>query len=43
MSILPRLIAWLGRLSSRAAQAPHPDCMNLRDWADLPAHHPKCG
>lgn len=18
----------------------HPDCMTLRDWADLPVHHP---
>lgn len=43
MSILTRLVAWLGRLSQGDRKSPHPDRMALRDWADLPAHHPECG
>ncbi|SMQ85621.1 hypothetical protein SAMN06295905_2908 [Devosia lucknowensis] len=42
MSILARLLAWLGR-SVPSARSQNPDCMTLHDWADLPTHHPKCG
>ncbi len=40
MSILARLLAWLGR--TRVRPTPHPDCMTVHDWADLPPHHPRC-
>jgi hypothetical protein len=43
MSILARLLAWLGRPVPAAPGPVNPDCMTLHDWADLPAHHPKCG
>jgi hypothetical protein len=42
MSILARLQAWLGRPVPSARRTPHPDCMTLQDWADLPTHHPDC-
>lgn len=39
MSILARFRAWLGRFAT-----PSPICdpgnFALRDWADLPTHHP---
>jgi hypothetical protein len=41
MSIIARLMAWLG-LRSRPASFTNPDCFALRDWADLPIHHPRC-
>lgn len=43
MSMLTRLLRWLGlRPSGARRPAPHPDTMSLRDWADLPPHHPLC-
>jgi hypothetical protein len=42
MSILARLLAWLGRVRSSSRPAPDPDSMTLHDWADLPTHHPVC-
>jgi hypothetical protein len=39
MTLLRRLLA---RLRLRMRQTPHPDCLNLREWADLPVHHPRC-
>jgi hypothetical protein len=42
MSILARLMAWLGRALSSDRHTPEPDSMTLRDWADLPADHPLC-
>ena len=42
MSILARLMAWLGRSLPATRPAPCPDQLPLRDWADLPAHHPRC-
>jgi hypothetical protein len=41
MTLLRRLLARL-RLPLRICQTPHPDCLNLREWADLPVHHPRC-
>ncbi len=41
MSLIRRLLARL-RLVPRACTQTHPDCLNLRDWADLPTHHPCC-
>lgn len=40
MSILARLLAWLGHSLAPERPTIHPDCMSLHDWADLPAHHP---
>lgn len=42
MSILSRLVAWLGRSRPSPRSTPQPDCMSLQDWADLPAYHPNC-
>lgn len=42
MSILARLLGWLGLPTPRRT-TPHPDALSLRDWADLPTHHPRCG
>jgi len=42
MSMLARLLTWLGQFRPAARHTPHPDCMTLHDWADLPAHHPGC-
>lgn len=42
MSILARLMAWLGRSAPTPRPTPQPDCMSLHDWADLPTHHPVC-
>lgn len=42
MSILARLVAWLGKPLPSPRPAPHPDCLTLHDWADLPVHHPSC-
>lgn len=39
MSILSRIIA---RLFASKPQDPQPDRLPLRDWADLPAYHPRC-
>ncbi|WP_297579361.1 hypothetical protein [Devosia sp.] len=41
MSLLTRLLGWL-RLSAPSRHTPHPDCLSLREWADLPTHHPRC-
>jgi hypothetical protein len=41
MSILARLLAWLGALSP-ARPSLDPDRLSVTDWADLPAHHPDC-
>lgn len=41
MSLLTRLAGWL-RLSAPRPHTPHPDCLDLREWADLPTHHPRC-
>lgn len=41
MSSLLQLIGRLfAALSAAAPAQPDPDSMSLRDWADLPAHHP---
>ncbi len=42
MSILARIKAWLG-LPAPSRPAIEPDTFALRDWADLPTHHPRCG
>jgi hypothetical protein len=41
MSIIARLVAWLSAFA-RPASVANPDCLALRDWADLPTHHPRC-
>jgi len=42
MSILARLLAWLGRPVPPTRRTPNPDRMSMHDWADLPPHHPRC-
>lgn len=42
MSILARLLAWLGRPVPTPPKTPDPEALSLRDWADLPPHHPRC-
>lgn len=40
MSILTRLLARLRLWAQPRPAAPDPERLALRDWADLPAHHP---
>lgn len=42
MSILARLLARLRPVARPPVSGPEPECMSLRDWADLPIHHPLC-
>lgn len=42
MSILTKLLRRLaGRSRVRVPASPHPDTLELRQWADLPAWHPR--
>lgn len=41
MSTLAHLVARLRQFLHTPPLAPHPDCMSLEDWADLPAYHPR--
>lgn len=36
-----RALAWANAPTARAPHAEHnPEAMSLRDWSDLPTHHP---
>lgn len=37
LQLIGRLVA---ALSAATPSAPDPESMSLRDWADLPSHHP---
>lgn len=46
MSPLAALLRRLGlrdRACPQATPAPLPECLSLREWADLPIHHPVTG
>jgi hypothetical protein len=44
MFVLARLRQWLlPWFTLAAAPPPEPEAPGLRDWADLPPHHPVCG
>ncbi len=42
MSSFVRRFARLFTTPASPRQRPDPDTMPLRDWADLPVHHPYC-
>jgi hypothetical protein len=42
MSRFMQRVARLLAAPSTAIRTPDPDNMSLRDWADLPAYHPRC-
>ena len=42
MSIQRRLATWLRLLTRPPIIPTNPDCFDLRTWADLPVHHPRC-
>lgn len=39
---LARFLSRLLRIGAARQPPRHPDEMSLRDWADLPPHHPRC-
>ena len=43
MFVLAQLRQWFSRLLASSPPGPlEPERMSLRDWADLPPHHPLC-
>jgi hypothetical protein len=41
-NVFRRVLLWLDRLFTPAAEPARPDAMSLEEWADLPPHHPLC-
>ncbi len=42
MSIISRILLALSALFEPPQEPSQVDSLSLRDWADLPVHHPRC-
>jgi hypothetical protein len=41
-NLLRTIAAWFALQSTARPTSTQPDDMSIRDWADLPPHHPLC-